>query len=188
MLDHFGLLAPFYEKLIKPKIPEQLLRLAEFPSSGSLLDVGGGTGRVAQYFLGMAIDIIVTDISVEMLEQAKSKHGLNVVGSQSEMLPFQSNHFDRIIMVDALHHVYDQSSTARDLWRVLKPGGRLIIEEPDLAKELVKLIAFAEKLALMRSHFLAPQEIANLFSQFGATTQIERDGVIAWVVIDKQLK
>ena len=187
MLDHFGVLAPFYEKLIKPKMPEQLMRLAELPTSGVLLDVGGGTGRVAKFLVDQASEVIVADLSVDMLIQAKSKHGLNVVSSQSEILPFQSEYFDRIIMVDALHLVYDQSETARDLWRVLKPGGRLIIEEPDLRSGAVKLIALAEKIALMRSHFLTPQEIANLFSQYGAKTQIERDSYISWVVIHKQL-
>ena len=49
------------------------------------------------------------------------------------------------------------------MFRVLKPGGLLVIEEPDIRTFGVKLIAIAEKLLLMRSHFLAPEEITNLF-------------------------
>ena len=59
-------------------------------------------------------------------------------------------------MVDALHHVIHQGQTAREMYRVLKPGGRIVIEEPDIRKFGVKLIAVAEKLLLMRSHFLSP--------------------------------
>ena len=178
MLDHFAILAPFYEQLIKPKRPDQLLHLTKLPTTGLLLDVGGGTGRVTQ--------VVLADLSVEMLQQASSKNGLISVGSASESLPFASGYFDRIIMVDALHHVYDQAQTASELWRVLKPGGRLVIEEPDLVKGAVKLVALAEKLALMRSHFLTPQEIAAMFASYDAGTQIERHGVISWVIIDKK--
>ena len=88
-------------------------------------------------------------------------------------------------MVDALHHVCDQTITADELWRVLKPGGRLVIEEPDVRTRAVKLMALAEKIALMRSHFLSPPEIAALFDRANALTTIERDGYISWVVIDK---
>jgi len=43
MFDHFGILAPVYEKYIKPKAPEKLAELAKLPIKGNLLDIGGGT-------------------------------------------------------------------------------------------------------------------------------------------------
>ncbi len=185
MLDHFGILAPIYEKFIKPKDPDQLYRLADLPTSGALLDAGGGTGRVAQFMLDRASQVIVADLSHKMLQQAGNKNGLGRVCSQSEQLPFPDGYFERIIMVDALHHVCDQRTTAEELWRLLKPGGRMVIEEPDVRTGAVKLVALAEKLALMRSHFLSPDEIAAMFVHDNAHTSIEIDGFISWVVIDK---
>lgn len=185
MFDHFGFLAPFYEFFIKPAPPEKLCHLIDLPTSGTLLDVGGGTGRVAQ-FMNERIDrVVVADLSFGMLQQARQKQGLQTVNSHSERLPFPDHSFDRIIMVDALHHVCDQAETAAALWRVLKPGGRIVIEEPDLGHFGVKLVALAEKLALMRSHFLSPDEIVSLFDNFGARTRIEKDGYISWVVIEE---
>jgi len=61
MLDHFGFLAPFYEKFIRPKAPEYLWELAKLPVSGPLLDAGGGTGRVAQFLSGKAASVVVAD-------------------------------------------------------------------------------------------------------------------------------
>ena len=129
-LDHFSLLAPFYELFIRPKNPEKIRSLAQLPSDGILLDAGGGTGRVAQYFRGATAQILVADESLKMLREAQKKDGLQPVVSLTERLPFQNDAFDCIIMVDALHHVADQQKTVDELWRILKPGGRLIIEEP----------------------------------------------------------
>lgn len=185
MFDHFGILAPVYERFIKPKPPEELWRLAELPVDGVLFDVGGGTGRIAQFMLDKASKVIVADLSLDMLMQAKQKDGLQTVCSYSETLPFGDNYFARILMVDALHHVCDQAQTARELWRVLQPGGILVIEEPDLRSGVVKFIALAEKLALMRSHFLSPPKIAVLFEGLTANVSIHTHEHIAWVVVKK---
>lgn len=72
-----------------------------------------------------------------------------------------------------------------ELWRVLKPGGRLVIEEPDIRSFFIKMVAIAEKLALMRSRFLNPGRIAQLFSHPNARTQVESEGTTAWVIVDK---
>ena len=88
-------------------------------------------------------------------------------------------------MVDALHHVIDQGQTAREMYRVLKPGGRIVIEEPDIRSFYVKLIAVGEKLLLMRSHFLSPPKIVDLFSFDSSKTAIHETEGNAWVVIEK---
>jgi ubiquinone/menaquinone biosynthesis C-methylase UbiE len=185
-IDHFGILAPVYERFIPPKIPEQLMALANLPVDGVILDAGGGTGRVAQFFRDKATQVLVADQSFEMLKEAQKKYGLHTICSNTENLPLKDNSLDCIIMVDALHHVMNQANTAAELWRILKPGGRMIIEEPDVRTFVVKLIALAEKLALMRSHFLSPPEIADLFHSPNARVQIEADGPTAWIIVDKQ--
>lgn len=184
-LDHFGLLAPFYESLIHPKEPHKLRSLVPSLSQGVLLDAGGGTGRVSQFFLEKAALIVVADESFEMLQEAKKKEGIQPVQTWTESLPFQNDSFDCIIMVDALHHVANQPGTTSELWRVLKPGGCIIIEEPDIRKFWVKLIALAEKLALMRSHFLSPAKISNLFEGKNAKTHIETEDSLVWVIVEK---
>jgi demethylmenaquinone methyltransferase/2-methoxy-6-polyprenyl-1,4-benzoquinol methylase len=86
-------------------------------------------------------------------------------------------------MVDAFHHVVDQAATAFEMLRVLNPGGLLVIEEPDIRTFGVKLIAVAEKLLMMRSHFLSPEQIASLFPH--ANTRIFTQGATAWIVVKK---
>lgn len=185
LLDHFDILAPLYDRLISPPNERRIIRLARLPVQGSLLDVGGGTGRISQYLVGSAKQVVVLDVSHKMLSQAKSKNGLLPVVSLAEGLPFPSGAFERVVMVDALHHLADQDASILELWRVLKPGGVLVVEEPDIRYFAVKMVALAEKLALFRSHFLSPERIARYFDPLGATTQIVREKPNAWVVAEK---
>ena len=156
---------------------------AALPTNGYLLDAGGGTGRVASALLDQAAQVIVADVSLGMLRFAASKPGLRAAAAQTELLPFPDNFFDRVIMVDAFHHVIHQANTAHELFRVLKPGGRIVIEEPDIRSFGVRLIALGEKLLLMRSHFLAPDQIAALFDS--AQTHVVAKDSSAWIVVNK---
>jgi ubiquinone/menaquinone biosynthesis C-methylase UbiE len=183
--DHFDLLAPLYDRVIGIKDPSKIIELARLPAAGPLLDAGGGTGRITQTLNGQASALVVADASMGMLKKASKKDGLISIGCQSETLPFPSETFDAVIMIDALHHVRNQVHTADELFRVLKPGGRLVIEEPDIQTIPVKIIALLEKLALMRSRFLDASEIVDLFPQEQARSCVERGSYTAWVVIEK---
>ena len=161
-----------------------MLQQADLPTSGRVLDAGGGTGRVANAIREHAGEVVIADPSLGMLREA-DRTRLGLACSNSEALPFPNDFFERVIMVDALHHVIHQGQTAREMYRVLKPGGRIVIEEPDIRKFAVKLIALGEKLLLMRSHFLAPDKIVDLFSFDSAKTSIHATEGNAWVVIEK---
>ena len=186
--NHFDFLAPYYDRFIKPSDPARFCALTGLPVSGRLLDAGGGTGRKTSSLLSMVTDTVIADSSMGMLAQASKKGGIKTICAESERLPFDDESFERVIMVDALHHVYDYRSTAKELWRVVKPGGRIVIEEPDIRTMPVKIMAIIEKLALMRSHFISPQKIAISFAYPNAKVNIEVEDSTAWIVINKQVE
>ncbi len=186
MFDHFNLLAPFYERLIPAPDTSRLEYLLDLPITGRLLDAGGGTGRVSSLLHPHVNEVFLTDVSLGMLHQAKQKEIFAVSQAHAENLPFPGEQFDRVLVVDALHHFCNQEMAIKELLRVLKTGGRMVIEEPDLRKFKVKMIALAEKVTLMRSKFYSPEMIAQFVSSLGYPLRIERDDKItAWIVVDK---
>ena len=185
MPDHFDIIAGVYEQAIKLKSIENWVRLANLPQTGVLLDIGGGTGRVSRGLKPYLNDVVCCDLSFGMLRQGISSANLNQVQVESENLSFPSDSFELVIMVDAFHHIINRDQTAREIWRVTKPGGRIIIEEPDIRHPLIWLVAIAEKMALMRSHFVSPPGIRRMFNYSNSRSAIFRQGYSSWIVVDK---
>jgi ubiquinone/menaquinone biosynthesis C-methylase UbiE len=182
--DHFNLIAGFYDRAGQFIVTERLLDLLSLSPNQLLVDAGGGTGRVAVALRGMVKATFVVDTSRGMLQRAAGK-GLATVRSPVEFLPFPSGSIDRILMMDALHHVKDHQMTVCELWRVLAPGGRILIIEPDIRKLSVKAIAFGEKLLLMRSHFLTSREIGSLFKASDVKFDVVFDELNIFFVAEK---
>lgn len=183
--DHFDFFSPIYDRVFGKVSHSEIYELASIKPQHAVLDVGGGTGRIAVKFTSITDQVIIADSAINMIREAQKK-GLSAVNATAEQLPFVSAAFDCIIMVDALHHVSDQRQTLDELWRLLKPGGRLIIEEPDIHHWVVKIIALGEKILFMRSHFLQPQEIRAMCSFIDATrVEVRVNKGIAWIIIVK---
>jgi demethylmenaquinone methyltransferase/2-methoxy-6-polyprenyl-1,4-benzoquinol methylase len=186
MFDHFRYLAPIYDRLMGPPNPGPFVGLLNLPVSGRLLDSGGGTGRMALGLRRLAGQVVVADTSRHMLARARAKT-LCAVAARAEHLPFGDGSFERILVVDALHHFDNQRQALADLVRVLQPGGRLVIEEFDANRAAVRLIALAEKAVGMGSRFLRPQEIRDMLIAHGLSVQVYAGrSYAAWIVADKK--
>jgi demethylmenaquinone methyltransferase/2-methoxy-6-polyprenyl-1,4-benzoquinol methylase len=185
-LDHFSLLAPFYDRIFAGLDPARLRELLALPA-GRLLDVGGGTGRVAALLAGDVGQVVIADPSPGMLGGARAKSGLLPMRAQAERLPYRDGSFDRILIVDALHHFHSQRQAAPELLRVLAPGGRLVIEEMNYERLPVKFVALGEKLLLMGSRFYRAGDLGRLFEGAGRRVTVHADHAVnVWVVVEKE--
>ncbi|MBN2011595.1 methyltransferase domain-containing protein [candidate division KSB1 bacterium] len=171
MIDHFRLFAPIYDRVFPAPTKDELQHRYHLPASGWLLDAGGGTGRISRQLTPLIDNIVTADISQPMLKQGAVSPTLVATQASVTYLPFPNDTFSRIIVVDAFHHFQKQQQALRELVRVLAPAGRLIIEEPDISLKIVKLVALAETIALMRSQFHPAPAIEAMLQQHHLKTE-----------------
>lgn len=101
--------------------------------TNTILDVGCGSAWVAQTFLPENKNVISFDIALTNVQKARNifpdKKHFGIAGD-SFFLPIKSNSIDCVIASEIIEHVIDPKSFARELFRVVKPGGSLIITTP----------------------------------------------------------
>lgn len=109
-----------------------LKKISEYKIS-SLLDVGCGTGEMLRLISERfpKIELTGVDISLNMLDKAKSKIGnmANLILSDSEKLPFDDNSFELVMCNDSFHHYPSPLNVLSEFHRVLKPEGTLLISD-----------------------------------------------------------
>jgi demethylmenaquinone methyltransferase/2-methoxy-6-polyprenyl-1,4-benzoquinol methylase len=108
------------------------LRRAGLRPGMRLLDVAAGTGLVARGAADILREpggVIGVDPSRGMLQEARKALSGPLVQGRAEALPFRNDRFDMLSMGFALRHVADLEVAFREYWRVLKPGGRILLLE-----------------------------------------------------------
>jgi demethylmenaquinone methyltransferase/2-methoxy-6-polyprenyl-1,4-benzoquinol methylase len=103
------------------------------------LDVAGGTGDLTIEMskqVGPDGEVVLSDINAAMLEQGRRRlmdkgiaGNVQFVEANAEDLPFEDNSFDCITIAFGLRNVTNQSRALASMYRVLKPGGRLLVLE-----------------------------------------------------------
>src|SRR5581483_3483548 len=95
-----------------------------------ILDVGSGIGTYVRKFRSFSEHVFGIDVEEERVaEGAKSLPNLLV--GEAELLPFEDETFDVILLNEVIEHVLDDAQTIADALRVLRRGGRLIIYAPN---------------------------------------------------------
>jgi SAM-dependent methyltransferase len=98
-----------------------------FPPNAKLLDVGCGTGWLAEHFG----DYTGIDGSPDAVAAAQAKGRSIVQGDVDQPLPFEDASFDGVVLKDLLEHVTDPVAVVRETHRVLKPGALVFASSPD---------------------------------------------------------
>lgn len=113
-------------------------------SGDRLLDVGTGPGVLIPYLramVGVSGQVFAFDLSFEMVRQACRKRRASqnmIVRADVHCIPFNNDVFNRVICFAAFPHFIDQARAVREMGRVLRPGGTLVIAHLMSREELAR--------------------------------------------------
>ncbi|HJV64787.1 MAG TPA: methyltransferase domain-containing protein [Geomonas sp.] len=151
-----------------------LLAMSEVAENDEVLDVACGPGIVACEFARHAARVTGVDITPAMIEQAAKRQqdamlaNLSWVVGDALPLPFPDGAFSLVVTRYSFHHLLSPAEALREMVRVCRPGGRVLVA--DVALDHAKVAAY-DRLELMRdpshTHALTHDEFSRLFSQSG---------------------
>jgi ubiquinone/menaquinone biosynthesis C-methylase UbiE len=103
-------------------------------ASGSVLEIGAGTGLNLPHYDGEVESLVFTDPEPAMLRRLQKKAReqaplAKILRAPAEDLPFEDDSFDTVVATLVLCGVDDQARSLREIRRVLRPGGRLLFLE-----------------------------------------------------------
>jgi methionine biosynthesis protein MetW len=115
------------------KVVEAATSLATRP--GSILDIGCGRGTLLELLRERLPEATLfgVDISTTTVEATRARGFEARVADVSTGLPFSADHFDCVIFGEVIEHLVDPDAALREISRVLKAGGTLIVTTPNLA-------------------------------------------------------
>ncbi|MFZ5898394.1 MAG: class I SAM-dependent methyltransferase [Bacillota bacterium] len=148
------------------------LALARPCSGERALDAGCGTGRLTLLLAKMGLSVTGIDSSEAMLRVAREKltgySSVELFCSPIEALPFPSEYYHLVVAFTVLEFTEDPSRAVRELWRVVRPGGRLVVAVLNAwspwawrrrAEARVRGGIFKD------AHFFQPGELVSLLAQ-----------------------
>jgi demethylmenaquinone methyltransferase/2-methoxy-6-polyprenyl-1,4-benzoquinol methylase len=101
------------------------------PRSGErILDVAAGTGTSSAALARTGATVVALDFSAGMIEEGRRRHpSMEFVQADAEKLPFGDDEFDAVTISFGLRNVEHPKTALGEMYRVLKPGGRLVVCE-----------------------------------------------------------
>ena len=108
------------------------VRLSGLPRGARVADLGCGSGVFTELLRREGFSSAGLDISPKLIAVGRVKYpGLDLRVGDAENLPFESGSLDGVLLSGLVHHFPDPSCLAKEVRRVLKPGGRFVAYDPN---------------------------------------------------------
>lgn len=151
---------------------------------GALLDVGCATGEFLQ---GMrrqgGWQVHGVELTPEVAQIARDRHQLDIFTGTLEQAAYPAKRFDVVTLWDVLEHLYDPAATLREIHRILKDDGILLIRVPNLASWDARLFGryWAGLDAPRHLYIYTPQTLTQLLRQNGFCVREHRGASSAYI-------
>ena len=145
---------------------DEALSMIDIREGDRVLDVGCGTGFATEGLLGYTDDVHGLDQSPHQLEKAFEKFGkrdrVRFYRGDAERLPFADEAFDAVWSSGSIEYWPNPVTALRELRRVVKPGGRVLVVGPDYPKSTV-----FQRVADAIMLFYDEEEADRMFAEVG---------------------
>ena len=153
----------------------KVISLLNVQDNVHFLDIGCGTG----WAVGQAANLVNgkglfygVDLSPKMIEKAKAnfsgKDNFHFLQANSESIPLDDNFFDIIICTNSFHHYLHPDKALKEMYRLLKKGGKPYILDPLADLWIIKFVDVLAKLKEPEHvKFYSTKEFQQLFEQAG---------------------
>lgn len=120
------------------RITDRIIQYLDLPTGSRILDVGAGTGNYSYELADRGYKVIAIEPSETMRRQGKQHNNLKWVAGFAESLPVKDHSVDGVICTLATHHFTDLELCFREMARVVKDHGKIVIftADPRTAFEL----------------------------------------------------
>lgn len=162
---------------------------------GSILEIGAGIGNISQHFIDQNADIFLSDIRDNYIEVLKSKYGDKASGIDKLDIADTNfdntyhkylNQFDSVFALNVVEHIQDDSLALKNISKLIKPGGTVIILVPAynlLYNSFDKALEHYRRYTSKKLNKIVSEEFEVLHSQY-----FNVFGILGWFVSGKILK
>jgi len=134
-----------------PKWISEIVTATEFDKNDLVLDVGTGTGIIAEALSFKVKSVIGIDFCEDMIKKSQYKDSVSFILRDIRDPLFNNEIFDKVTARMVFHHIIEDTQKAMDeCYRVLKKGGKMILSEsippsPEVKEDFVRIFSFKEE-------------------------------------------
>lgn len=141
------------------------------PEKGHVVEVGSSLGFLLRRFIDDGWEATGVDPWQEVPFFTREVQGFDTIPLTLEQAKLPSESADVVILLHVIEHVPDPLETMREIWRVLKPGGHMVLETPRYDTFMFKLMGRRERSLRMDGHiyFYSDETLKQSFQKAGFT-------------------
>lgn len=130
-----------------------------------VVDIGGGTGKLAEFLRDSCNKFYVLDESEGMLSRVRKDEKIIPVLGNAMDTDFETNSVDVVILSDVLHHIENQAKLIDEISRILKENGKLLIMDFEKKHFKTRILICFERILFGRLRFRTQKEVLDLLEE-----------------------
>lgn len=146
------------------------------PSFGEKVLLVGEVSNYGKYLKKIGTDVKIMEKDQRDIDEAMMLNdNCDVIKGSPEYIPFNDEYFDKVVFLNCFNSFYDEKKVLKEIYRVLKSEGQILIEEKNMEVLSNKIGAMTNKLFKTPGcKFYYPQEVIQKFKRLGFNGIVEK--------------